>query len=712
MHGHKTQPRRKARGYADGGMVTRDDEQKPAPAPSSGALPPEVLGTGAAANAGKALKGRQAQLDEALNFADGGTVRGPGTGTSDDIETQVPDGSYIMPADSTAQIGAPNLEAMGKGAPVDVNLSNGEQVMPPEQVHAVGVQALDQMKGATHTPAAEQGAAKGYKPEMFFADGGVVEDEARKRAAQAAYDPNPSIRSAQAGADAAEQQNAIAARNSQRAAQMSEQYNIPVTGPRGAASPVAASGYSSNEAVRNLQARDDQDMQNKAVAKAEPAATSPQQPGVGAIVAGGAKAIAGAATYPYAYVADKVRGGAAALAGGDPSTLPGGANKYSDAVGDFTKQGYDRSAAGVAGVQASARDALGVQAAKPAPATPAAVAPASPATAPAQPSSTALLPGADTGPSNLDAQAAAAAPVLAEMKAAKEGATGANNITREGNSFSGTNIGPGYTINGQPAPLPTGVRSAQNEQAVQNLFARTPELGAGPIAQAVGYQPQGPAVIGIAEPDRSRQRLINAASTGYKGAQNGQLTAAQLGTLRSIDENDNRNATTRYTNDQNNATAMTTAGMREDGANMRTAVQETGANQRFSASNQLDQRRVNGEEQSRGYQQRALDRQEKLYEQYDKAKPEERAAIAQQIRDLSGKADSQQSLSSNFMRRKVPALNAEGQVVGEQEEIVDLRTGQPINAGGTKSQPARPVGTRSTVNGKTAVWDGKQWIPQ
>lgn len=42
--------------YADGGKVVKD-HSKPAPKPK-----PEVLGTGLAANAGKALKGRAAQL--------------------------------------------------------------------------------------------------------------------------------------------------------------------------------------------------------------------------------------------------------------------------------------------------------------------------------------------------------------------------------------------------------------------------------------------------------------------------------------------------------------------------------------------------------------------------------------------------------------------------------------------------------------------------
>ncbi len=41
-----------------------------------------------------------------------GTIQGPGTGTSDDVKATVAEGSYVMPADSTAQIGAEQLQGM------------------------------------------------------------------------------------------------------------------------------------------------------------------------------------------------------------------------------------------------------------------------------------------------------------------------------------------------------------------------------------------------------------------------------------------------------------------------------------------------------------------------------------------------------------------------------------------------------------------------
>ena len=96
------------------------------------------------------MQGYNPNAQRAKKKPQGARIVGPGTGTSDSIQKEVADGSYIMPADSTEAIGEQALEGMGGEVPV--NVSNGEFEMPPEQVHAVGVQALDQMKDATHTP--------------------------------------------------------------------------------------------------------------------------------------------------------------------------------------------------------------------------------------------------------------------------------------------------------------------------------------------------------------------------------------------------------------------------------------------------------------------------------------------------------------------------------------------------------------------------------
>lgn len=113
-------------------------------------------------------------------FKAGGLIRGPGTGTSDSIETEKEPGTFIMPADSTEAIGPDALEGMGETVPV--RLSNGEFELPPEQVQALGEAVLTVMRDATHRPTGAAGAAapadEGAIQPQAFAGGGTVEDQA------------------------------------------------------------------------------------------------------------------------------------------------------------------------------------------------------------------------------------------------------------------------------------------------------------------------------------------------------------------------------------------------------------------------------------------------------------------------------------------------------------------------------------------------------
>lgn len=119
------------------------------------------------------------------HLARGGVVRGPGTGTSDSIETEAEPGTFIMPADSTQAIGPGALEKLGT---VPVKLSNGEFEFPPEQVMALGAAVLKLLKDTTHTPVnGEDGgqtdAEVGEMPTdrlaelPQFADGGLIGNE-------------------------------------------------------------------------------------------------------------------------------------------------------------------------------------------------------------------------------------------------------------------------------------------------------------------------------------------------------------------------------------------------------------------------------------------------------------------------------------------------------------------------------------------------------
>lgn len=122
----------------------------------------------------------------------GKLIEGAGTGTSDDIKLAVPKGSYIVPADTTAALGLGGLktqehipfafekeikanEPLEMAGLNNINISHGEYVIPPEGVARLGLSNLDAIRAATHTPVHRP------KQEAFFADGGLTDEELRRR---------------------------------------------------------------------------------------------------------------------------------------------------------------------------------------------------------------------------------------------------------------------------------------------------------------------------------------------------------------------------------------------------------------------------------------------------------------------------------------------------------------------------------------------------
>ena len=475
----------------------------------------------------------------------GGVIRGPGTGTSDSIQREIPEGSYIMPADSTQQIGVQALQQMGRGAPVPARVSNGEYQLTPEQVHAIGVQVLEQMKGATHTPVAEP---RGFKPGLFFSDGGAV-DELKK------------------------------------------------------AFPSTA----------------------QAVSEYDP---------VGAYKTGGLPAAAGqtvraVGTYTGGFLNDVI---------GRPlaTAWDAAANTLKTAVtGDSTPIPADQTARGMmdgAGA-APAPSAVAAASQKPA-ATPSgsANAPAAPATtaAPAKPPASSVPPAAAGG-----------------VEPGADQAQLTNNIVKTGkNSYSGTNIGPDATLNGKPFGSAAGTVSSADNAAMQALSNRyaLPDMARGAaLAQA---QPQSAVFhpnTGLADERLAESRaasLLSAASTPYAGSPNGQLTANQLRVLADIQNQDANRVTASANAAMHDATSRDLSAQNNTAAIQRALLNEAGLNQRFAATNALDQQKVDLAKEAQGFQTRALKRQEDLTAKWEAAKtPEEKSAIAQQIRALSGRSD-------------------------------------------------------------------------
>lgn len=377
---------------------------------------------------------KRAGKPQQQSLANGGQVRGPGTGTSDDVKDAVPPGTYIMPADSTRAMGAENLAGLGfhpkaramapqgegpklgfkPGGKVPVNLSNGEFQLSPEQVHAIGARVLDQMKGATHKQV-EQDDEQVATDALYFANGGMVED--------------------------------------------------PKKGSL-ATSPTSTYPGNQAEAAGNIYAKSNADMASAAkgfVANNFPASS--------------------------AYISDREKemkgqidsGNYAGAAGTAIRTGVQGAGIYGAEAVDRAVSPWLNAGARLAGGVFGAGDAQASPVSAPAKPTPAA--PATPGTPAAAAVSNPIDKPGTTAP-------AAAPPTASAATAAQTTAAPSNNVTREGNSFSGQNIGAGFTINGQ--------------QPRTGGYVAPAEYGAAPASSGLGFQPaslrgggSSPDVMGI-----------------------------------------------------------------------------------------------------------------------------------------------------------------------------------------------------------------------
>lgn len=581
MHGFKSATKRApAQHLAEGGLVrglVRRVMGIPEPVDAGAAAPvaaaPPVAPPAPAPAPAKALTeyagmGATERRMKAMGLKDGGPVRGPGTGTSDSIETEARPGSYIMPADSTEELGEEGVAALGfSPAKVPVNLSNGEYQLPPEQVHAVGVQALDAIKDATHSPVSE---GRGFSPRgeeqpIFFADGGEVEDPAKKLKPGGA--PVAGIRYE-------EQQPGIGQIMRNQPAPAPAAPTAPETNPLAQTQGAAFGVY-----------------------RREPTAGTRggmMQPYV--------------ATGPASFEPAKVQDGPGRFdAFNDPRSLVFNGNAPSAAAP--ASHGY----AGVGeGWGAGARNAAAA-----APAAAPTVRPA--ATQPA------------TAPAAAPAPAASGASVGSGATQVMPG------VYRQGNSYGDS---PEAAAAGF---APRSALSAQNMVAADALEARgiaerAGERSAGAGA-AAGFQAGGGLTVfgDESHADRVRRRAFGAASTPYTGSPNGQLTGNQVRVLAGMDEANARNALTRETTAANNAASLEREAMQQAGATGRTLVGEAGANARAGATNEVQRGELALRQESQGFQTRAARRAEDLFTQYEKAKPEDRAAIAEQIRTVTGK---------------------------------------------------------------------------
>ncbi|WP_295978010.1 hypothetical protein [uncultured Variovorax sp.] len=515
---------------------------------------------------------------KAMGLKDGGPVRGPGTGTSDSIETEARPGSYIMPADSTEQLGEDGVAALGFSTDkVPVNLSNGEYQLPPEQVHAVGVQALDAIKGATHVPA---NSPAGFDPRnedraLFFADGGVVDEEARRRMA--------------GGMDVSE--------------------SIPAPLPMLTAS----------------MAPSPQAQQAAAPPPARPAATRPetnplaqtQGAAFGVFRREPTAGTRGGMMLPY------VATGPASFEPAKVQVGPGRLDAFNDPRSLVFNGGAPGAAAPAAHGYAGVGEGWGTGARNAAAAAPT----AAPAVRPA------ATPPA-TAPAVAPAPVAPGAPVGSGAPQVMPG------VYRQGNSYGDSPEAAAAGFAPRSAP------SAQNMAAADALEARGIAERAGERAagSAAGFQPGGGLTV-FADGDASRRDARNASVGSTTFGLPGRGDAA-IGAVRALrgereDRTDAREQVRIGAQARESAARDAAALQREmvqqAGATGRTLASEAGANARAGATNDVQRGELALRQESQGFQTRAARRAEDLFTQYEKAKPEDRAVIAEQIRTVTGK---------------------------------------------------------------------------
>lgn len=652
-------------------------------------------------------------------FANGGPVRGPGTGTSDEVQDEVPEGTYIMPADSTETVGEQQLAGMGRDVPV--SLSNGEFKMPPEQVHAIGVQALDQMKNATHTPvgfalgarAAQQEAGE---PRMFFADGGVV-DEVRKRAPISPSNifpqGHPSAGASVYGSGPEFGSGGQFARVPDTIGQQPGRTAAPVAQPAAPQAQVQRSEADRQALVSQIPTgRGLPAAPFEPPPVAAPAARPPATAGAGPDLGAAARSAAGFVAGAFPNTANAIRESAADARTAYQQAGMGAALGQSARVAATPLIGLaDDVATGAAKLLDPAAQALktfvtgdstpiGQDAAAP---TPAPAAPTPARAAPGAPQAGAApAPGAAAPAPALGMPAAVPAVAPADTAQAQPVA-GMPGVFRSGNSYSDSEAGA------VAGAAPRGLPSARNMAAADALAERSQAESLGRVTAARGFTPGFTGVIGQTSgvgnmwsrsPEQQQRDAAISASSITNPAELRRFMAVRQvtdGNRAQIAQGNNQTAlaqTQMQGEVQRDLAALREQGdmgravMREAGDTGRTVIREKGENGRAAARNAVDERRVGVEEQVRGFDIRKGQREERLYQRYGEAKtPEARAAIAQEIRDLSGKATNPKDdlmvvgggqewdTTANTMRN-VP------------QRVFDARTRQFVGQGGQAALPA------------------------
>lgn len=617
------------------------------------------------------------------------------------------------------------VPGQGSADSVPAMLAPEEYVLPADTVSAVGKENLDALLAQTHTPTpVEANVPRGFNPKVFLANGGSVEEAGRKVAPYVDHRaPNgPPAMPAQPQLG-----NSVP----------------PQTGLQNTYRPNFTMGGNDAAAPARPAGPDVSDVR----AKYNPANGSPEAKAWQAERTAGPAAPAPAAASPPAaapqgagYRAGATAGRAVArlLQSAGSVAIPATLASTGTAVWDTPTSDYEtRFGVGpntMDGVGGFARD-VGVRALGAASdlgnaltlgaagkflyadKQPGAAAQAL-AAAPAAPVSAAGGAGAGRGsmnpaPPNPNAPVPTVSPAPAAGPAAPS-----SNVTREDNSYSGSNIVGDITINGKP-PRNGGQISDENMKAADALAARN---GGTASRLGLGYQAGGnrgaqpgpqlgyTGTIGQVgngnmwsrTPEQQRRDAQTQASSihrptaarGYAALQNLNVQDA----LATREAGETQRAQLRDAGETGRAQ------MREDGASQRAAGELGLGYSRLGADRarlDIDRTRAAGDERARGYSLRAAERLDQLQQQYSSTTNEaQRSQLARRIREFQGNAQ-----SADWGVQVTPAMkNADGSTSEGSVIRYNKSTGQVERVGTQGSESPHKDGQR--LQGK----DGKFYI--
>ena len=104
--------------------------------------------------------------------------------------------------------------------------------------------------------------------------------------------------------------------------------------------------------------------------------------------------------------------------------------------------------------------------------------------------------------------------------------------------------------------------------------------------------------------------------------------------------------------------------LQQAGSMERESLQQQGADRRDAQRNAMEGKRMSFEQYAKGVELKGAERQERLFQRYEAAKtPEEKAQIAQQIRDLSGKNQADWAVQVTPQTKNVDGSITAGSIV-------------------------------------------------